>query len=466
MRYQLRDLVVSGRSLMLLLTFICGLASTTAFAGPIILGGDDLDFHGNYNSGSGPNQKGWLYVQKALASMYRAECITRPGNDGSIAVLGAPFSNLPNGTGTGGGHAGAAIHFAGNVALGKVVNYYDGVTGINNFFTALLSGTINPAIIYIPSSDYDAIDGINTAEGAALTTHANDLKAFVNSGGGLMAHIDGPNTSGWVTTVTGVTVNNVCNASGATLTTVGSSAFTALSNSDIDATAGPCHATFSGTLGGLSVLALDGGVPPSGTPPRNFIIGGGCGTVIVTPPSTTLCCPPWTSTTLSNSMVYFGSGGISQPYTLRFQPSATLNTQMEAYVAYIHTLYPTVTTLTETFNLQNGGTGSTCSASGPSTTGTATWTSSLNTIAPPGFYLGFPMVVNNWYRVSTVSTLNGHHPPLDATCIDNWICVRVQVTQSLRMAPGHPEEAPATLQMRLPDGRMIERPVSTKLPPK
>src|SRR5205807_4787160 len=177
-------------------------------------------------------------------------------------------------------------------------------------------------------------------------------------GGALMAHIDGTNTSGWVTTVTGVTVNvNVCNATGAALTAAGSLAFPALSNGDIDMTAGPCHATFSGTLGGLSVLALDGGSPA--VPARNYIIGGGCGTVIVTPPVTTLCCPPWNSTTLSNSMFYQGSGGFSQPYTLKFQPSATVNTQMEAYVAYIHALYTTVTTLTNTFNLQNGGTGNT-----------------------------------------------------------------------------------------------------------
>ena len=458
MRYQPRDTVVfSSRSLMLILTLMCGLASTTAFAGPIILGGDDLDYHGNYNSGSGPNQKGWLYIQRALASMYQAGCITRPGNNGSIAVLGAPFSNAPNGTLASGGRAGAAIHFAGNIALGKVVNYYDGVTGINSFFAALGAGIINPAIIYIPSSDFDALDGISTAEGSALTAHANDLKTFVNSGGGLMAHIDGTNTSGWVTTVTGVTVNVVCNSMGATLTPAGGTAFSALLNSDIDGTAGPCHATFSGTLGGLSVLALDGGTPA--IPKRNYIIGGDCGTVIVTPPGTTLCCPPWNSTTLSNSMVYFGSGGISQPYTLKFQPSPTLNTQMEAYVAYIHTLYPTVTNLAETFSLQNGGTGSTCSASGPSTIGTATWTSSTITITPPGFYTGFPMVVNNWYRVSTVSTLNGTHPPLDPTCIDNWICVRIQVV------PLREQSEPATLQMRLPDGRMLERPISTKRPP-
>lgn len=262
------------RSLASALIFICGLAGTQVFAGPVILGGDDLDLHGNYNNGSGPAQKGWLYIQRALESMYKGGCLARPGNDGSIAVLGAPVSTLHNGNNVGGGDAGAAIHYAGNVGLGKVVNYYDGVAGINAFFAGLASGTINPAIIYIPSGH--AVNGITTAEGAALTAGANDLKNFVNSGGGLMAHISTTSTTGWVTTVTGVTVNlNVCNYSGATLTAAGSTAFPALSNSDI--AAGPCHATFSGTLGGLSVLALDGA-----TPKGNLIIGGGCGTTIST----------------------------------------------------------------------------------------------------------------------------------------------------------------------------------------
>ena len=254
------------------LVLICVVANTTALAGPVILGGDDLDYHGNYNNGAGPNQKGWLYIQKAIANMYAGGCITCP-NDGSIAVLGCPLSTLDNGTSNSSGHAGAAIHFAGNVALAKTVNYYDGVVGINSFFAGLTGGTLKPAIIYIPSEDTDAIDGISAAEGAALTAHANDIKNFVNCGGGLMAHISGPNTSGWVTAATGVTVTLGCNSSGATLTSTGNTAFPGLSNSDIDSTAGPCHATFSGSLSGLSVLALD-------HDKKNLIIGGGCGTVI------------------------------------------------------------------------------------------------------------------------------------------------------------------------------------------
>ena len=181
------------------------------------------------------------------------------------------------------------------------------------------------------------------------------------------------------------------------------------------------------------------------------------------PPSIDPCCPPWNSTTLANSMFYQGSGSFSQPYTLKFQPSPALTTQMEAYVAYIHALYPSVTYLINTFNLQNAGTGSTCSASGPSTVGSATWTSSSATLLPLSFYAGFPMVVNNWYKVSTFTTLNGTHPPLDDKCINNSICFRIQVAPSSKAMPGHAPSEP-TLQMQLPDGRIIERPVSTKKP--
>lgn len=49
-------------------------------------------------------------------------------------------------------------------------------------------------------------------------------------------------------------------------------AFPTLTNSDIQA--GPCHSNFTGDLGGLDILAVDG-------QNRNIIIGGGIGTKII-----------------------------------------------------------------------------------------------------------------------------------------------------------------------------------------
>src|ERR1700682_215617 len=124
---------------------MCGLTSTQVLAGHIILGGDDLDLHGSYSAGA--NQQGWLYIQKAIDSIYLANCVTRP-NDGSIAALGCPLSTA---TATSGDAAGA-IHHAATVALGKTVSFYEGAANIDAFFSALTASTVKPAIIYIPSS--------------------------------------------------------------------------------------------------------------------------------------------------------------------------------------------------------------------------------------------------------------------------------------------------------------------------
>jgi len=138
-----------------------------------------------------------LYIQKAIANMYATNCISRPFKRRLDCRAGRPSSVVTS------GDAGGAIHYAAGVALGKTINYYEGAPAINAFFTSLAGGTANPAVIYIPSSDYDAANGISVAEGNALTAHATDIKNFVNSGGGLMAHVDGTRTSGWITTVLG-----------------------------------------------------------------------------------------------------------------------------------------------------------------------------------------------------------------------------------------------------------------------
>ena len=177
------------------------------------------------------------------------------------------------------------------------------------------------------------------------------------------------------------------------------------------------------------------------------------------PPSIDPCCPPWNSTTLANSMFYQGSGSFSQPYTLKFQPSATLNNQMTAYVAYTNALDPTVSSLKVTFDLWGGGTGSVFSSTGLVASGSANWTSSPGvTLTPGGFYNGFPMVVNTWYRVLTVPTFNQDRP-LTGECNKKfWIDVRIQVAPGRQVSPG----IPPILQIRLPDGRIIEKAVQTK----
>src|SRR5690242_5734327 len=150
--------------------FLALFSTRIAFAGPVVIGGDDLPLHGSY---SGGNLQGWLYMQKALDQMY--PCVTRPGNDGSIAALGVTASTATSGNG------GGAIYHAATVALGKSVTYYDGAAGITGFFSSLSSGATNPAIIWICSGLGDLTNELTGPEIAVINTNANALAGFVNS---------------------------------------------------------------------------------------------------------------------------------------------------------------------------------------------------------------------------------------------------------------------------------------------
>lgn len=260
----------SKRHPVLLFVFVVLGYSVEAAAGPVILGGDDLPDHGSH--AGGVNLEGWLYIERAVQSTLAG--VTRPGNDGSVAALGSSFSVALD------TDAGAAIGYAA-AALGVTVNYYEGAAAINQFFSDLVGGVVNPAMIWLPG--YDTIPGVlDASEGAALTANASGIATFVASGGGLMAHgaddddtgIGLPIAYGWLSAlIPGLIVLNGCENDGATLTPAGQAAFPGLSDSDISS--GQCHNHFVGSLGTLSVLALDGSVPR-----LSFIIGGGAGTVL------------------------------------------------------------------------------------------------------------------------------------------------------------------------------------------
>lgn len=242
-------------------------SSGVVLAGPVILGGDDLTDHGTRTGGitiAGQNNEGWLYIEKAvgnvLSSQTRAGALTH-----DIVALGSADSTAL------GGNAGAGIHFAA-LELGKSVLYLDGAAAINQFFVDLANGTVNPGMLWF--SGTGATNDLETDEGNALTANAAAINLFGASGGGIMAHGSGSVAYGWLSALLpGLTDSGTCNSSGATLTAAGQAAFPGLSNSDIDANAGPCHSTFSGNFGGLTTLGLDGNN-------LSYIIGGGAGTVI------------------------------------------------------------------------------------------------------------------------------------------------------------------------------------------
>lgn len=239
-------------------TSLALLFSAGSWAGPVILGGDDLTDHGSRSSGA--NLQGWLYIEKAIANLYSAQ--TRPGPfTVDIVALG---SADPGAGVYPGGNAGGAINSVANV-LGRSLSFYDGATSINSFFSGLASGTVNPAIIWIAGTG--ASNDLDNSEGAALTANATAIDNFVGSGGGLIAHGGGSIAYGWLSTLLpGLIEAGGCTATGATLTAAGQAAFPGLTNSDISY--GPCHSHFEGNFGGLTTLAFDGA-----NPQRSFIIG-------------------------------------------------------------------------------------------------------------------------------------------------------------------------------------------------
>ena len=244
-----------------------------AWAGPVILGGDDLTDHG-FRDGLGQNQDGWLYIEKALDNLDSG--VTRPGPfTVDIAALGSA-GNVACPPACSGGNAGDAVQSAAS-NNGLTVQFFDGAAAISGFFTSLGTGAVNPRIIWLAGTD--ASNDLDTAEGAALTANANAIASFVASGGGLMSHgcddVDEcVDAYGWLTQLLpGASAVTGCDSDGAMLTPAGMAAFPGLSNSEIDSNVGPCHNHFEGNLGSLQILANDADALP-------FIIGGGSGTVI------------------------------------------------------------------------------------------------------------------------------------------------------------------------------------------
>ena len=239
------------------LMLCAGVFASTAAAGPVILGGDDLTDHGSRSGTTLSN--GWLYIQKALENL--APAVTRAGNDGSVAILGSADSTATS------SNAGAAYHFAvpnaaATTTLSGVVTFHNGAAAINTFFAGLVAGTNNPAIIVTAGTG--ARNDLDASEGTALTANALEIANFVNSGGGLLSHSAGSTAYGWLSTlIPGATFPGGCSRNTLSLTPAGILAFPGLTNANIRS--GPCHNNFRNH--GLGVLAKDGNN-------RDIIIGG------------------------------------------------------------------------------------------------------------------------------------------------------------------------------------------------
>ncbi len=182
--------------------------------------------------------------------------------------------------------------------------------------------------------------------------------------------------------------------------------------------------------------------------------------VLPDPPTTSACCPPWNETWLANSLAYMGTGSISAPYTLRFQPNAALNSQLMAYVNYLNAVNPSVSGLEIQFQVFNAGTAAAAVPVGsPIASHSAVWTAGASPTV--NFFNPGLMQVDKWYRVRTrMSLKQGRLPTLTFgnDCVEHFIDVRIQVTLG-RVAPGAAQPQPQ-LQIRLPDGRTLHQPLT------
>lgn len=251
--------------------------SANTLAGPVVIGGDDLNDHGSWDGSS--NLLGWLYIENALASLIPQ--VSLSGNDGTIVVLGSDPSSIPAATSSDG--CTAAYFPAQALTPPRTVNCIEGDTAINTYLAGVAGGTNRPAVIVYPGSGVG--NDVDSFEEAAWAANATVIADYVAAGGGLLAH-EGDYT--WLTALLpGIIVGSTCEADpGATLTTAGSTAFPTLTDADINA--GPCHKSFSGDFGGLQVLANDASIPPLA-----FILGGGSGTTFTPTPAVIPALSSW-----------------------------------------------------------------------------------------------------------------------------------------------------------------------------
>ena len=157
------------------------------------------------------------------------------------------------------------------------------------------------------------------------------------------------------------------------------------------------------------------------------------------------CCPPWNVDRLAEMLFYQGSGSISAPYTLKFQPTPAFKSQMQSYIDYLHSVNPAINAITIDWRLHDQGTGATPSTPlGPQVdvTAYATWSSPGNgnpaVSGDPSFFSipqQYPMVIGTWYRVHTGIYLENGQVFFGDNCAVNEIWVRVQVLKAFGQQP-------------------------------
>jgi hypothetical protein len=181
------------------------------------------------------------------------------------------------------------------------------------------------------------------------------------------------------------------------------------------------------------------------------------------------CCPPWNKELMKSMMLYSGSGSIGDPYTLLFQPSATFNSQMQAYINYLKTINPAYNGITIVFGAHNQG--STLPAPGTYATspvGGLTWVTwvpggnGTPTFSPATgsnqiLGNGFPLQVGNWYSINSGIFLQNGPRFFPKNCDDNLIYIRIQAVANKSATGANPD-----VQLEISDGKKVMQTVPLK----
>lgn len=227
------------------------MASTSG--GPIVLDGMDPVCHAAY--GENTDQ----YIAKVLKSVYDKSTI--PSNNGKIAILGISSQSSSGGCG-GNWNTLLSTKFLSRFSTQPSIEFITTSAELNTFFSTTVS-TTPPRMLWIPD-DWSRSSTVNSV----LTTNAEKIADFVNSGGGLFAS---HNSYGWLTALlpSAVYNNGGCNG-GPDATSDGTTDF-GLTNSIVAA----CwHGYFTGNVGTLKTL-VDYPYPALSSPRRAVSIGGG-----------------------------------------------------------------------------------------------------------------------------------------------------------------------------------------------
>lgn len=237
----------------------------TTGGGPMVLDGMDPVCHSGWEATGG-------YIARVLKKTHDGATNL---NNGHIAIVGS------NGTANSCGAPWAAMlsQYLGEFPAGSepVVDFYTTPTEVDNFFANVINSSSAPAVTWFP----DNWSRSATVE-SKLTTNAEKIADFVNSGGGLFSNMGG---YGWLTALLPNAVYNNGGCNGGPEATPDGIADFDLNNTIVAA----CwHGYFTGDVGTLKTL-VDYPYPSPTDTRKSVSIGGGS---VSLPSSFTLSISP------------------------------------------------------------------------------------------------------------------------------------------------------------------------------